>query len=188
MDYAKEYKHGNLVYNRYRKDRVIKHLAKALFFSVFLSIAGRATIGLVHGFETGFFDVLFVGVFLNSLLIICLPFVLYGVVEPYKQYLMVGYWVIDQHLKEGVTKDEDFVDSDVQPLLDSTKTYIELSPYERGLLKQALLKGLVFVTDIFDEETISLAGRYEVATPYDMDVLLAESEKYVVFNNNQNKE
>ena len=87
-----------------------------------------------------------------------------------------------------MTKDEDFVDSDVQPLLDSTKTYIELSPYERGLLKQALLKGLVFVTDIFDEETIFLAGRYEVATPYDMDVLLAESEKYVVFNNNQNKE
>lgn len=182
MDLAKEYKRGRAIYKSYRRQELISVFGKVLLLSIGVSAAARAAIGMVHGYNSnGFFDLIFLLLFLACLLTHVLPIVASTLLDSRQKSLMVGHWVIDQHLKSNLRPDRNFDIKDFLALEGMDKAYIDLSPKERDITKQALLSGDIAVKNIIAENIIFLVGSYEVERSYDIDVLISESDKPISF-------
>lgn len=185
IDYIKEYQRGRAIYDAYRKKQALENLIKTVLISLVVSVIGRALILVFQGFNIQeMFDGLFVLLFLSALLVFTVPFVLAPWFNKYRETLAVGQWVIQQHLTKDISKDKDFNIIDAQKASERAKTYIELTPDERHLMKQAVSENFIFAITLFDEDTIFLVGDKEFETGYDIDVLLAGSTKPIFFTLN----
>ena len=182
MDYGKEYQRGKAIHDAYRKKQAVQNLIKAVLISLFASFVGRVLILITQGFDIQkIFDGIFAFIFLSALLIFAIPFVLAPWFNKYRETLAVGQWVISKHLTKELSSDKKFNIVDAQKVSEKTKTYIDLHPDERHLMKQAVFEGFIFASTLFDEDTLFLVGEKPLETGYDVDVLLAGSTKPIYF-------
>ena len=178
MDYAAAYQEGRQLYASHQRQQLLKYLAITALLAVMLGLSGRTALLITQGLtEQGFFDVTFFSLVIGVVLFFGAPIIFFNVFNPIRKPIVIGYVVIDKHLKDGVVEDSDFNTSELNAIAASSKSYIGLNSDERAVIKQALIRELLFVSDIFDDQTVFSVGKGNLDTPYDLDLLLSESNE-----------